>query len=134
MLDPKLTAMQIKYPNIWHDPNCNSVFPEYWFCNTLDYINIETDNKQIMQVMVPGIKKENISINIQDSWLHIKVKTIKCAGKVTYSKVNPSTTLALFLSGCMLLSYPKVTLQDGVLELSWDKTPSFKLDNIELKF
>lgn len=118
-------------PFIWPNSNPNYGLI-YNFTTDLRYSTYEDDKLVVLDVEVPGYTKDEIAVNITNKNLVIGLKKSVREKDVNLKKTIKTTkqesrTLTLKLEDSQLKSDPEVTLANGVLTLTWLKTPEFKV-------
>ena len=99
----------------------------------LEYQEEANDTQQILKVYVPGVEKKNLKVNIENEILYVKVIPEDNQNKVVCNTRLARNSLFYPLPHNKTKSYPTLSLKDGVLTLVWNKVPSFKLENKEIK-
>jgi len=102
----------------------------------IEYNTYEDSENILLDVFVPGYTKENITSKIENKRLIVTLKdSIRKNEKRNPSfSNNPArlSQISLELRNEQLLSYPKVSLANGVLTFVWEKKPKVELNNTTL--
>ncbi len=119
--------------------------PAYLTCGTyssltfalpMEYTQYEDSNSILVDVLVPGYSKDNVLVKVVNKEVRIEVKQSsrqleKRTAKLT-TQLSRYASLTLPLKNEQLLSYPEVTLANGVLTLTWLKNPKVELKDTPL--
>lgn len=98
---------------------------------------IETEESFLVELEMPGIKKENLDINIENDILTIKsnvdFKDKSCLKCVTQEFVLQNYKRSFTLNHTVDLDNIKAEINDGILKLTLPKSERLKPKKIEIK-
>jgi len=96
----------------------------------------ELDDKYIVELEVPGVKKDEINISLKNDVLSIswsrKKETKSGKGKSRYERSEGSFTRSFDVAGADS-SHVDASLKDGILKLTIPKLENYKPKQIEIK-
>lgn len=97
-----------------------------------DFDIIEKTDSNVIEMLVPGYKKENIKINIEDSILKISYETTE---EEKYSKYVKSFNKSFKINSNVNIDDITASLEDGILRISIpkEKEELKKSKHIEIK-